>query len=160
MEKVISTSSIQVLNNTNYLGWSKQVIILFQQKGYRKFLDYHSYNDWFTECGIVEDQKQRYDRLRLDITSGEGDEIAKKLKYDQLDDKFHSDLGRWSALKQKNLESWDRDEEMARGLLLSVVNDNYKSKLKEKQNTAEMWEFLKEEGGGNELGTTLLLVRC
>jgi hypothetical protein len=122
MEKA---SSSVILNATNYHGWSKQAMITLQGRGYKKFIEYSTYALWSQENGIVEEQQIRYNRLRKKIQDNaklSEEQMVEQL--DALDDKFHADLGRWSAAKAKNLENWNRDEEMCVALILSLVNDS------------------------------------
>src|SRR3990167_5827892 len=118
--------------------------VYLQQKGYKRFIDFHSCDMWLAEESEPEEQEVRYRQRKAEIEAMEDNE-ARVNAMERLDTLFHSDLGRWSAAKHKAKESWKREEEMARGCILSAVSESYKLLLKNCKTTFEMWEALKRE---------------
>jgi hypothetical protein len=149
-----------VLNSSNYFVWSKSTSVILQSKGYSRFIQYQGFNEWFQENHQEEQQEVRYkERLRVI-----NDNIALNVNQKNeaiivLEDRFHADLGRWSSYNQKQRETWNKESEMCKGLILSLINDNFKSKVKEVESVCEIWNILKRESSSNELGNALILFR-
>jgi hypothetical protein len=153
------SEKLPVLNSTNYYQWSKSVQVVLQSKGYKKYYKYQSFPEWYLENHIPEEQEIRFKaRMQLIQDDGTKNENQKKQAVIELEDKFHNDLGRWSAAKQKQQENWFKEDEMVKGIILSCVNESFKSKIKENLTTFEIWNILKESSG-NDLGKAIILYR-
>lgn len=150
---------LQLLTPTNYHSWSQSMVVTFRQKGFSRFIEHATFQDWWDEDHEEEEQELRYHRRVEEVrTSGRSDQ-EKDAEYEKIDTLFHSDLGRWSASKAKAKVEHKKEEEMARGLIQSAVSEPFKLKLKDVRSAFDMWAILKRESQANMKHVALLLVR-
>jgi hypothetical protein len=158
----IDNTKIEPLNSTNYSGWSKKATLYLQKNGYLRFIEYESYEAWYNAKVEKEDQQIRYEnRIAAIRNNADLNDQQKQTEIDKVDTLFHNDLGRWSANKAKTKESWNKEEEMVRAIILTLVTDNLKMKVKkgtpdEVITAYSMWNNLKNEIGTPSVNLLLL----
>jgi hypothetical protein len=126
------------LNGSNYHAWSEETMILLQEKGLSRFIEYLSFEAWAKETIEKEELQIEYEneveRLDKKIDKAE-DEYEKDSSKDRTKTsnavekaysdiraykkEFHAERSRWGAEKKKQEEHWSREEEMFGGLLKS-----------------------------------------
>ena len=141
--------TIELLNSTNYHGWSKKMQVYLKRSGYLRFIEKETFDAWYAENSLKEDQQTRYEQRRQAITTNDTYDTAEKkqVEYDKLDTLFHNDLGRWSSNKHKAMELWRKEEEIVRGIIETYISDNLKLKIKKDNTAFQIWNTLKKDVG-------------
>jgi transposase InsO family protein len=157
----------QKLDGTNYHSWSGSIKIKLQAKGFTKFIEHKSFEDWFEKCIIKEELQKEFEveekKLLWQVeeakksTSSKGKE-TQAAEYDlrEYRKQFHSERSRWESDKKKYRDEWMRDQEKCAGLIASKVSEGLKVKL-ENLKPFEMWELLKKEANMDDGGIIMLL---
>jgi hypothetical protein len=148
-----------ILNAVNYFTWQKKLETVLAQKGFIHHIKYQDFAAYNKATKVTTKQEQRYKKQQEKIlgtkfkTQAEQDEVLEK-----LDDKFHSDLSKWSENEANEETKWNNEEQRIFGILRATIEDGYWTSVKNLKTAFEMWNQLKLETQQNEAGNKVALL--
>lgn len=144
------------LTSTNFNSWYPLFEAYILSKGYKKHLEYDTFEAWWTASHPPTDREQRFDRLftavkNRALNAGE-DESHRDTWYQELEDKYKDVLQAKTTKASKKLE-WIEEEEKIRGCFTQSVESILWPCFKTATNTQEIIKCLRAETLQDKPGT-------
>lgn len=156
---LINSNSIIKLNAVNYYQWQVSFETFLAQKGFIHHIQYSNYDDYLQATQIISAQQARYNKLKEKIKSTKYETADKQdVAFEELDQRFHNDLSKWSEIEAKEAKKWMDQEDQIRGYLRATIEEGYWTSIKKLNSCHQMWIQLKLETQQQEAGNQIALL--
>jgi hypothetical protein len=156
---LVNSSSFIKLNAVNYYQWQVSFETFLAQKGFIHHIQHSNYDDYLQATQIIPAQQARYNKLKEKIKSTKYETADKQDEaFEELDQRFHNDLSKWSETEAKEAKKWMDQEDQIRGYLRATIEEGYWTSVKNLKSCHQIWVQLKHETQQQEAGNQIALL--